>query len=98
MAAHAWTGGLTSPKFHSYAGNWPFGCMNHSRPRRISWRLANSTSRWARATQWKARSHEAYHGYSHGSGIEITSWLFRWRHSLLRPDKRDAGGAGWPGS
>ena len=24
--ANAWTGGLTSPKFHSYAGIWPLGC------------------------------------------------------------------------
>src|SRR5215813_7097669 len=26
IVAHGWTGGLTSPKFHSYAGICPFGC------------------------------------------------------------------------
>ena len=51
------------------------GCMYHSRSSRISWSLANSESTSASATQWNARSHAAYHGYSHLSGIEMTSEL-----------------------
>ena len=35
-AAHACTGGLTSPNAHSYAGSCPFGCMYHSRHMSIS--------------------------------------------------------------
>ena len=97
-AAQACTGGFTSPNAHSYAGSWPFGCMYHSRHSRSSWSLANSGSMWAMATQWKARSHAAYHGYSHGSGIEITSWLLRWRHSWLRPACGTRGGGGPAGS
>ena len=42
IAAQACTGGLTSEKFHSYAGIWPFGCMYHSRSSRTSWSLANA--------------------------------------------------------
>ena len=39
------------------------------------------------------------HGYSHLSGIEMTSLLNRWiAHSLLRPELRSAGGAGSSGS
>ena len=33
---------------------------------------------------WNARSHAAYHGYSHLSGIEITSALSMWNHSVFR--------------
>src|SRR5205809_1148138 len=40
--------------------------------------------------QWKARSHAAYHGYSHVSGIEMMSALFRCDHWLLRPARRCA--------
>src|SRR5204862_682105 len=75
-AAHACTGGFTSPKAHSYAGSWPFGCMYHSRSISINCSFANSESTRARGTQWNARSHAAYHGYSHLSGIEITSALY----------------------
>ena len=35
--------------------------------------MANSGSTCASATQWNARSQAAYHGYSHLSGIEMTS-------------------------
>ena len=35
-------------------------------------------STMASATVWNARSHEAYHGYSHVSGIEMTSSLTMW--------------------
>ena len=45
-------------------------------------------------SQWNARSHAAYHGYSHLSGIEITSALFRCAHSRLRPCLRLSGGGG----
>jgi UDP-glucose 6-dehydrogenase len=30
MAAHAWTGGFMSPKFHSYAGTCPLPCIYSS--------------------------------------------------------------------
>ena len=43
-AAQACTGGFTSPNAHSYAGNCPFGCMYHSRSRRMSCSLAKSGS------------------------------------------------------
>ena len=33
---------------------------------------------------WKARSQAAYQGYSHLSGIEITSSFIMWNHSVLR--------------
>ena len=33
---------------------------------------------------WKAKSHAAYHGYSHLSGIEIMSLFSMWNHSVLR--------------
>ena len=38
-----------------------------------------------KAMQWKARSQAAYQGYSHLSGIEMTSLLLWCRHRLLRP-------------
>ena len=41
----------------------------------------------ARATVWKARSHDAYHGYSHVSGIEITSSLTMWNQLRLRTSR-----------
>ena len=46
-AARACTGGLTSSKFHSYAGSAPLGCWNHSRSSTSSWYLAKAGSRWA---------------------------------------------------
>ena len=33
---------------------------------------------------WKARSHAAYHGYSHLSGIEMMSSFSMWYHSEFR--------------
>ena len=60
--------------------------------------MANSGSTSASGTQWKARSHAAYHGYSHLSGMEMTSALLRWRHSWLRPSLRPSGGGGSAGS
>ena len=97
-AAHACTGGLTSPKSHSYAGSAPCGCWNHSRQIKISWYLANAGSRCASGTVWKARSHAANQGYSHLSGIEMMSNPSKLRHREFRPFLRTAGGAGWPGS
>ena len=90
-AAHACTGGLTSSNDHSYAASAPFGCWNHSRQSRISWYLANAGSTCASATQWKARSHAANHGYSHLSGIDMMSKASNVRQRALRPSSRDAG-------
>src|SRR5580765_6561297 len=73
IVAQACTGGLTSEKFHSYAGICPLGCRYISRSISSSWDLAKSVSTVDSATAWNARSHAAYHGYSHLSGIEITS-------------------------
>ena len=41
----------------------------------MSWDLANSGSTRASGIVWNARSQAAYHGYSHLSGIEMTSSL-----------------------
>ena len=97
-AAQACTGGLTSPKSHSYAGSAPFGCWNHSRHTMISWYLANAGSRWASGMVWKARSQAANQGYSHLSGMEMMSNPSKWRHWAFRPPWRDSGGVGWVGS
>lgn len=42
--AQALTGGLTSLKFHSYAGIWPLGWTYAVRSRSSTWHLAKSTS------------------------------------------------------
>ena len=60
------------------------------------WRTRGSIR--ASGIMWKARSQAAYQGYSHLSGIEMTSRLNRWRQSWLRPCVRLRGGGGWPGS
>ena len=59
--------------------------MYHSRVSSTSCSLANSASISASGSVWNARSHAAYHGYSHLSGIEMMSALLRWSHSQLRP-------------
>ena len=64
--------------------------MYHSRPSSTNWALANSASTSARGMQWNARSQAAYQGYSHLSGIEMMSALFRCVQSLLRPCQRAA--------
>ena len=84
-AAQACTGGLTSPKAHSYAGSAPLGFWNHSRHSASSWYLAKAGSRCARATVWKARSQAANHGYSQGSGIDRMSRASRLSQPALRP-------------
>ena len=50
--------------------------MYHSRSIKISCRFAHSGSTRHSGMQWNARSHVAYHGYSHLSGMEITSALY----------------------
>src|SRR3984893_13500670 len=97
-AAMSCAGGLTSEKFHSYAGSVPLGCWNHSRHSKISWYLANAGSTCASATQWHARSHAAYQGYSHLSGIDMMSKESKFRQRELRPVSRSGGGVGWVGS
>ena len=82
-AAITWTGGLTSSKFHSYAGSAPLGCRNHSRRRTTTWYFANAGSRCAHATAWKPESQAANHGYSHGSGIARMSNESRWRQRAV---------------
>ncbi len=52
----------------------------------------------ASGTQWNARSHAAYHGYSQASGIEMTSALLRCRHAELRAFRRSGGGGAPAGS
>ena len=59
--------------------------MYQSRSSSSSWLLAKPGSTRAMDTQWKARSQAAYQGYSHGSGIEMTSWLVMCHQWLLRP-------------
>src|SRR5262245_41899995 len=98
MAAHAWTGGLTSPNAHSYAGICPLGCMYHSRVSRMSWLFAKSGSIIAKGIVWNAMSHAANHGYSHLSGSDKTSAADMCHQLWLRPFQRDAGGAGSAGS
>ena len=58
--------------------------------RAAPWRTRRRSAR--AADEWNARSHAAYHGYSHLSGIEMMSALLRWSHSRLRPCLRSAGG------
>ena len=95
-AASACTGGLTSSKFHSYAGSAPFGCRNHSRSSTSSWYLANAGSRCAQAIAWNARSQAANHGYSHGSGMASTSKASRCRQPGVAAG-RCAGRRRWSG-
>ncbi len=49
-----------------------------------SWSLAKSKSTSDRESVWNARSHAAYQGYSHLSGIEMTSAFSMWDHSTFR--------------
>src|SRR6266481_6738659 len=72
--------------------------MNHSRRNNMSCFLAKSGSIFENGIMWKARSHAAKHGYSHLSGMEMTSRLKRWVHSRFRPNCRSAGGGGWAAS
>src|SRR5262249_25602335 len=82
--AQACTGGFTSLKFHSYAGICPLGWEYRLRNISNNCSLAKSKSTSDSAMVWNARSHAAYHGYSHLSGMEITSLLSMWNHSGLR--------------
>ena len=44
---------------------------------------------------WNARSQAAYHGYSHVSGMEMTSWLAMWNQPSLRDPRPPGGRNGW---
>ena len=68
--------------------------MYHSRVSSTSCAFAKSGSITASGRQWNARSHAAYHGYSHVSGIEITSWFSMWNHDSLRVE-RTGWRSGW---
>ncbi len=57
--------------------------------------MAKSGSTMASGMQWNARSQAAYHGYSHLSGIEMTSWLTMWNHDSLRVPRREGARSGW---
>ena len=46
--------------------------------------LAKSGSTIESGSVWKARSHAAYQGYSHLSGMEMMSWFSMWNHSEFR--------------
>src|SRR5512139_2091936 len=48
------------------------------------WSLAKSESTIESGRVWNARSQAAYQGYSHLSGMEITSSLSMWNHSEFR--------------
>ena len=47
-------------KIERIPGNWPLGCMYHSRNKRRSCSLAKSGSRRHIGIIWKAKSHDAY--------------------------------------
>lgn len=95
---------------YSYAGRQPLGCMYHSRRNNSSWDCAKSGSKREIVTEWNAKSQTAYlpvilhketskyHGYSHLSGIVMTSRLKRCSHDEFLPFNLDFGGEGWPGS
>ena len=58
--------------------------MYRSRSISLSCCLPKSGSTSVRASTWKARSQAAYQGYSHLSGIEMTSPLYMWCQWSLR--------------
>ena len=58
--------------------------MYRSRSISFSCCLPKSGSTSVRARTWKARSQAAYQGYSHLSGIEMTSPLYMWCQCSLR--------------
>ena len=57
--------------------------------------MAKSKSTSDSEMVWKARSQAAYHGYSHLSGMEMTSPLSMWNHSVFRTPPRAPGRSGW---
>ncbi len=48
------------------------------------WLRVKAGSTMLSATQWNARSHAAYQGYSHLSGIEMMSPFSMWNHCMFR--------------
>src|SRR5439155_1209136 len=59
------------------SASWQFGCIYHSRRKRLSCFFAKCGSIFENGIMWKARSHAANQGYSHLSGIEMMSRLKR---------------------
>ena len=49
----------------------------------------------ASGMQWNARSHAAYQGYSHLSGMDTTSWLNMWNQDSLRVPRWAGARSGW---
>ena len=86
-AAQACTGGVHVAEFLDHTpGSAPVGFWNHSRQIKISWYLAKAGSRCVSETVWKARfPNAANQGYSHLSGIEMTSNPSKFRHREFRP-------------
>ena len=62
---------------------------------RSIWLFAKSGSTMASGRQWNARSQAAYHGYSHLSGMDTTSWLTMWNQDSLRVPRRVGDRSGW---
>src|SRR5438067_507085 len=60
--------------------------------------LAYPSSTCAKATQWNAKTHDAYHGYSQVSGIEMTTQLDMCFQCALRPCRWLSGGGAEAGS
>ena len=52
--------------------------------------MAKSKSTSDSAIVWNARSQAAYQGYSHLSGMEMTSPFSMWNHSVFRTPRRTA--------
>ena len=59
--------------------------------------MAKSKSTSDSAIVWKARSQAAYQGYSHLSGMEMTSPFSMWNHSAFRtvPPLPPTSGCAW---
>ena len=59
--------------------------------------MAKSKSTSDSAIVWKARSQAAYQGYSHLSGMEMTSPFSMWNHSAFRTPRRapPSSGCAW---
>ena len=75
-------------------GQLAVGMQVLSRSIRLELRLAEVLVHQREASTWNARSHAAYHGYSHLSGIEMMSALYMWCQCSLR----EAGALGPNGS
>jgi len=92
--AHACIGGFTSLRLSFVRGQLAAGVHVPLAQEQHELRLGVLWIEPRHGSMWKARSHAAYHGYSHLSGIEITSRLNRFDQSWFRPCLRDSGGLG----